>query len=69
MSYVNLIDPISHSKQRYFRRVNLSNEDSDQGCIIEKLEDGDIIEKEDLLNENLKPIYKKGKNFKRISSF
>lgn len=60
MSYCNLIDPIAHSKQRYFRRVNASNDDSDQGCIIEKLEDGDCKEKDDILNENMKPTYKKG---------
>ena len=70
MSYSNLIDPSLglHSKQKYYRRTTTSNDDSDQGCIIEKQEELDAKEKDDLvLNEtNIKQIYnsttnKKGK--------
>lgn len=61
MSYVNLIDPVAHTKQRYYRRTITSNDDSDQGYIIEKQEDLDSKEKEDvLLSESLKQAYKKG---------
>ncbi len=62
MSYVNLIDPVSHSKQRYYRRTTTSNnDDNEQSCMNEKHEDLDINEKEDLLpGDTLKQAYKKG---------
>lgn len=66
MSYSNLIDPVSHSKQKYYRRTTTSNDESDQGFLIEKQEETDLKEKDDLISNetNIKQSYNSSSNKK-----